>query len=547
MMRPLIRTMAVLALIFAIPALQGQPLTKMSAQKPDIKADLLIGHPEADGRELWVGVRLNLGSGWKTYWKSPGDAGLPTEFDWSGSSNIADAEVNWPAPSRLSILGFETIGYTHEVLFPVRIKVLDPGTETRIRLKLAIYACSTICIREERVLAATIQPGASGDFQATIDSWRSRVPQATSSVLSVLSVERSMTGQASLQIEVASTRPLLEPDVFVEGDPPLERRQADRHLRSRQSGDSDREFARRDRRNPSDAPSDRNHRVRRRGSVGGVARAAGKRGRCNRFGASSTGAGCSGQSSRSHRHRACGRIYFEPHALRVSGALAEASFVRSRQHRRSRSGSQGICGFGRRHHGVLSAAGGRAGRHEVGWRQRRMGHPVSTAVVSRRNGRRPVAVRSEPVRALSPRGIFGLSYAGKRHRRRHVGDAHFLSGFVATLLATPCSAPLVGTAVGFALSQGTAEIFAIFAALGIGMASPYLLVAAFPAIDESCPAARAVAGLCQTALRRGAAGDGGLAPAWCLERWPADSLRSRSARHWPWDSPASACRRGIAL
>ena len=65
--------------------------------------------------------------------------------------------------------------------------------------------------------------------------------------------------------------------------------------------------------------------------------------------------------------------------------------------------------------------------------------------------------------------------------------AHFLSGFVATLLATPCSAPLVGTAVGFALSQGTAEIVAIFAALGVGMASPYLLVAAFPAVANIVP------------------------------------------------------------
>ena len=58
---------------------------------------------------------------------------------------------------------------------------------------------------------------------------------------------------------------------------------------------------------------------------------------------------------------------------------------------------------------------------------------------------------------------------------------------MATLLATPCSAPLVGTAVGFALSQGTVEIFVIFAALGVGMASPYLLVAAVPAMANMVP------------------------------------------------------------
>ncbi len=58
---------------------------------------------------------------------------------------------------------------------------------------------------------------------------------------------------------------------------------------------------------------------------------------------------------------------------------------------------------------------------------------------------------------------------------------------MATLLATPCSAPLVGTAVGFALSQGTAEIVLIFAALGVGMASPYLVVVAFPALASVVP------------------------------------------------------------
>ncbi len=65
--------------------------------------------------------------------------------------------------------------------------------------------------------------------------------------------------------------------------------------------------------------------------------------------------------------------------------------------------------------------------------------------------------------------------------------SHFLSGFVATLLATPCSAPLVGTAVGFALSQGTGEILVVFAPLGIGMAAPYLLVAVFPALGKAVP------------------------------------------------------------
>jgi len=64
---------------------------------------------------------------------------------------------------------------------------------------------------------------------------------------------------------------------------------------------------------------------------------------------------------------------------------------------------------------------------------------------------------------------------------------HFLTGVFATLLATPCSAPFVGTAIGFALSSGTFEILAIFTALGAGLAAPFLLVAAFPRLATSMP------------------------------------------------------------
>lgn len=69
----------------------------------------------------------------------------------------------------------------------------------------------------------------------------------------------------------------------------------------------------------------------------------------------------------------------------------------------------------------------------------------------------------------------------------HSITSHFLNGFVMTLLATPCSAPFVGTAVAFALSQGPLHIFLIFAGLGAGMATPYLLLAAVPQIGRLFP------------------------------------------------------------
>ena len=63
---------------------------------------------------------------------------------------------------------------------------------------------------------------------------------------------------------------------------------------------------------------------------------------------------------------------------------------------------------------------------------------------------------------------------------------HLVTGFFATLMATPCSAPFLGTALGFALTQDSGTTAAMFGAIGTGMASPYLVLAAFPAAGACC-------------------------------------------------------------
>src|SRR5581483_9046022 len=80
-----------------------------------------------------------------------------------------------------------------------------------------------------------------------------------------------------------------------------------------------------------------------------------------------------------------------------------------------------------------------------------------------------------------------LALAADRHAARHKMLGAFLTGIFATILATPCSAPFVGTAIGFALSRGTGEIFAIFLAMALGLALPYLAVAALPGLATALP------------------------------------------------------------
>ena len=90
-------------------------------------------------------------------------------------------------------------------------------------------------------------------------------------------------------------------------------------------------------------------------------------------------------------------------------------------------------------------------------------------------------------------GLFEMRLPGRlAHAAAGAGDGtglggHFATGVFATLLATPCSAPFLGTAIGFALARGAGEIYAVFTALGIGLALPYLAVAAAPGIAVRLP------------------------------------------------------------
>ena len=88
--------------------------------------------------KLYAGVHVKLADGWKTYWRQPGEAGVPPGFDWAGSVNVAEARVLFPVPQRLIEAGM-SLGYKHEVVFPVEITPSDPGqadrAETRVRVR----------------------------------------------------------------------------------------------------------------------------------------------------------------------------------------------------------------------------------------------------------------------------------------------------------------------------------------------------------------------------------------------------------------------------
>ena len=106
----------------------------------------LEGVPANVDALIYLGWEVVLPEGWKTYWRTPGDAGRPPSFDWSGSINLRAAEVLYPQPQRFEIFGLQTFGYESAVIIPVRLYPEHAGLPVHVQLSVWFMACQEICV-----------------------------------------------------------------------------------------------------------------------------------------------------------------------------------------------------------------------------------------------------------------------------------------------------------------------------------------------------------------------------------------------------------------
>lgn len=126
------------------------------------KVRLIAAGAAAPTDPIRAGVEIRLERGWHTYWRYAGDAGIPPRFDWSRSTNLANAEILWPAPQRIALEdGIESIGYKDSVLLPVHLTPRDPAKPVGLRLRVDFGICEKICIPASAEAALDIAPGAS--------------------------------------------------------------------------------------------------------------------------------------------------------------------------------------------------------------------------------------------------------------------------------------------------------------------------------------------------------------------------------------------------
>lgn len=108
-------------------------------------ARLLPGWTDPTGARI-LALELVLEPGWKTYWRSPGDTGLPPHLDWTGSGNLDHVTLHWPAPQAIRSGDVLEMGYHDHLVLPLTAHPVDPGQPVDIRARIDLGLCKDICV-----------------------------------------------------------------------------------------------------------------------------------------------------------------------------------------------------------------------------------------------------------------------------------------------------------------------------------------------------------------------------------------------------------------
>jgi DsbC/DsbD-like thiol-disulfide interchange protein len=212
-------TIGLVAAIMPMPSARAD----VTAWHGDTRAGMRIvsgGTKVTDGPPLLrAGVEIRLAPGWKTYWRYPGDSGVPPHFDFDKSENVKSVKLAWPAPERFAEPDGIVIGYRDNVLFPLSIEPADAGKPVILRLTMDYAICEKVCIPVQARGELTIKAGATAG--SDIAKAEKAVPRpqllGADAPLSLKAIHRDNAAKPArvlLDIAAPDGRPLA---VFAEG------------------------------------------------------------------------------------------------------------------------------------------------------------------------------------------------------------------------------------------------------------------------------------------------------------------------------------------
>ncbi|WP_407331116.1 protein-disulfide reductase DsbD family protein [Enterovibrio sp. 27052020O] len=472
-----------LALLLAMPARSESPSTAWltDTNHPPLKSRVVItGAANPTSKTVDGFLEIQLEGDWKTYWRTPGEGGVAPSLNWQVSTNIKNIEWHWPAPERFDLLGIDTLGYKHNVVIPLTFTLEDFNQTTLFKGTFTLSSCTTICVLTDYPAELTFNPN-----ELEIDpealhrhaQGMSQVPQ-TSPLISHLSTTWDKEAQ-QLEVVAQNVMGWTSPDVLIDGE---SQAVVDVFFSVPYvvvSGNTLR------------ATFDANSWISK-PELGNTA--------LNvtfideNFLAEQSSTATHGVVKTATRLTFFSAIFFAllgglilnimPCVLpvlgiKLSGVVTAQGLEKTQIRRQFIASALGIlfsfwviAAF----LSVLKLTG-----HAFGWGVQ-FQSPLFLGLM----------VTITALFAANMLGLFEIhlpsnvsTWMASKGDNSYVG--HFTQGMFATLLATPCSAPFLGTAVAFALTTNTFMLFVIFTALAIGMSLPWLLVATFPSVAQRLP------------------------------------------------------------
>lgn len=493
-------TLAITIILFSLsfsPLAQASsasssPVTTGWLQHPDhppVEVRLsLTGVTQPESNEVEGLLEVRLQNDWKTYWRSPGEGGIAPMASWQHSNNLAAVQWQWPAPERYSVSGVETVGYKENVAFPLTFQVNQWHQPVLLQGVLTMSSCTDICVLTDYNINLEFIPPQlvpNSDMYFRYQQALSQVP----SLLSTTSNENMEVKEAywlaqrsQLQVRLQALTNLQNPDVFIDSLAPDLRDITVKQPQISYSG------------NELELVVNIEHWL---GDLDLVGQPIQLSIIDNHFAyelqiepiAGSMG-GLGNNSEPLHwgmliLFSLLGGLILNimPCVLPVLGMKLQSVLTENRQ--------QGLV----RKQFLASAAGIvvsfwliAAGLLVLKY----SGSAIGWGIQFQSPYFLGFMVMVTWLFTLNLAGVFSLrlpsnmnTWAATKGDQSMAG--HFVQGMFATLLATPCSAPFLGTAIGFALAASALQMFTIFTLLGIGMALPWILVAAKPRLALLLP------------------------------------------------------------
>ncbi len=467
-----------------------------------VRAELMAHAPDGvgAGKPIWLGLRLAHQPGWHTYWKNPGDSGLPTVLRWELPPGVSAGDIAWPLPQRISIGNLANYGFEASALLAVPLRIAadfkpPPGSDQiAVRLKASWLVCKQECIPQEGEFALSLAVHGSSAvhrdvFDATLDAQPRTLAQDAASGAAASAVQiDGQTLKLSVQGLPASLQGrqlalFAETPELIETAAPWTQSWADGIWSARIPLSSHRNSS------PDVMP------VLLVGEVGG--RAQGYRAELRVQGDWPAASGeVRGASAATPPDAVPMTLWVAMAGALLGGlilnlmpcvfpvlAIKLLAFARHADDRRTQraSGAAYTAGVV----GSFLALGLlmlllRGAGESLGWGFQLQNPAVVAALAALFSLMGLNLSGMFEFGQILPSGVLGL-------RARNPAADSFLSGVLAVAVAAPCSAPFMGASIGFAATLPPTEALAIFAAIGLGLALPYLAASLMPGLARALP------------------------------------------------------------